>query len=93
MNNHWRPFISRCNYCTIPYTVIGRLETMEEDLQYIKQITSLEFELVKKNPSSGGSTTDLARMYFGQLNKTVMMQLYELYRVDFEMFGYSMDMF
>ena len=65
---------------------------MEEDLQYIRQMAGVKFELVKKNPSSGGSTIDLARKYFGQLNKNVVMQLYELYRVDFEMFGYSVDL-
>ena len=85
------PFITGCDYCTVPYTVIGRLETMEEDLLYIGQMAGVQFRLEKMNPSSGGSTSDKAREYFSQLDREVVLQLYELYKVDFEMFGYSME--
>ena len=26
---HWKPFIDRCHHCSIPYTVIGRIETFQ----------------------------------------------------------------
>ena len=93
LNAHWLPFTPRCAYCTVPYTVIGKLETMDEDLRYIKQMAGVKFELMKENQSSGGSTTDLTRKYFKQLDKKVVLQLFELYRVDFEMFGYSLEHF
>ena len=32
---HWRPYNARCSYCDIPYNVIGRIETFEEDIKYI----------------------------------------------------------
>ena len=32
---HWRPYNARCSYCDIPYSVIGRIETFEEDVKYI----------------------------------------------------------
>ena len=32
---HWRPYNARCLYCDIPYNVIGRVETFEEDMKYI----------------------------------------------------------
>ena len=35
INEHWRPFNGRCLYCDIPYNVIGRMETFEEDVHYI----------------------------------------------------------
>ena len=35
VNTHWRPFNGRCLYCDIPYHVIGRMETFEEDARYI----------------------------------------------------------
>ena len=56
---------------------------MDEDFRYIKQMAGIEIELVKENQSSGGSTTDLTRKYFEQLDKKVVLQLFELYRVDF----------
>ena len=41
--------------------------------------------------SSGGSTKDLAKNYFSELDITIVMKLYEFYKVDFEMFDYSPD--
>ena len=94
INNHWRPFIVNAKYCTIPYTVIGRLETMEQDLHYISKMAGLEFKKgVRRQSSSGGSTTELARKYFMKLDSNVVRQLYQCYEVDFEMFGYSVESF
>ena len=41
--------------------------------------------------SSGGSTKDLSKNYFSELDITIVMKLYEFYKVDFEMFDYSPD--
>ena len=41
--------------------------------------------------SSGGNTKDLARKYFSELDVETVKRLYMLYKVDFEMFGYSPD--
>ena len=40
VDQHWRPFTARCAYCDIPYDVVGRIETFQEDIRYI---------LLKKN--------------------------------------------
>ena len=39
--------------------------------------------------SSGGGTNELARKYFSQLSLDTVKKLYNIYQVDFEMFGYS----
>ena len=41
--------------------------------------------------SSGGSTKDLARIYFSEMDIDTVKRLYQLYKVDFEMFGYTPD--
>ena len=41
--------------------------------------------------SSGGSTGQLAELYFSQLEVETVTRLYNLYRHDFLMFGYSPD--
>ena len=65
---------------------------MDEDLQYIGKMTGIEFEQLHKNEhSKGGNTDDVLEDYFAQLDRKVVMKLYEMYRVDFEMFGYSLD--
>ena len=47
--------------------------------------------ILESHVSSGGSTKDLARKYFSELDLDTVASLYNLYKVDFEMFGYSPD--
>ena len=72
---------------------MGRLETLQEDLNFIGQMAGVKLETISTNPSRGGSTSDLARKYFGQLDRRIVKKLYKLYKVDFEMFGYSPDLY
>ena len=94
LNQHWHPYITRCGYCSVPYTVVGRLETMSEDLYYIGQMSrGVKFKKVESNRSGGGSTSRLAKTLFGQIDRGLVMRLYEFYKADFEMFGYTPDAF
>ena len=43
MNGHWKPFISRCWYCDIPYTIIVKAETLAEDQKYLGLMANVEF--------------------------------------------------
>ena len=43
MDSHWLPFISRCGYCNIPYTVIARAENIAEDQKYIGHMANVTF--------------------------------------------------
>ena len=47
----------------------------------------------KLNYSSGGKTEELAKKYFSQMRKEDIEKLYEMYFLDFEMFGYSPEDF
>ena len=93
LDKHWKPFISRCAFCDIPYRVIARAETFQEDQKFIAQLAGVQFEQLEAHHSSGGSTRDLAKMYFGQLGRRTVDRLFGLYQVDFEMFGYSPDLY
>jgi len=93
LDKHWKPFISRCAFCDIPYRVIAKAETFEEDQLYIGQLAGVKLEQVESHHSSGGSTRDLARGYFQQLDTNTVDKLYKLYQVDFEMFGYSPELY
>ena len=104
---HWKPFISRCGYCDIPYKVIAKAENFAEDQKFIGKLANIDFEpfgryihtltfvklvdvsFLATHVSSGGSTKELARKYFSQLNLDTVKKLYNIYQVDFEMFGYS----
>lgn len=45
-----------------------------------------------KNPAKGRTaTTNLISSYYTQLTKKEILNLYEIYRYDFELFGYTLD--
>lgn len=89
LDKHWKPFISRCGYCDVPYTVIARAETIAEDQKYIGHMANVTFHKIETHVSSGGSTKDLAKKYFSEMDIVTVKRLYKLYKVDFDMFGYS----
>ena len=44
LNIHWKPFISRCGYCDIPYKVIGKAENFREDQKFIGKLANIDFK-------------------------------------------------
>ena len=33
LDSHWFPYYTKCNYCSMNYSFIGRMETFDEDLK------------------------------------------------------------
>ena len=46
LDNHWKPFISRCAYCDVRYSVIAKAETIEEDQKYIGYMANVTFQQI-----------------------------------------------
>jgi len=92
MDVHWEPYTARCGYCSIQYSVIAQLETFQEDLHYIGRLAGVTFSQIVTHHSSG-NTTSLAREYFRQMDRHTVWKLYQLYQIDFELFGYSPDLY
>ncbi len=95
-------FLCRCAYCDVPYDVIGKLESFDEDFRLIVRDAGLEDalsmgsdvrlnELTKKDRDQEGRKKEHERTvrYLQQLDFVRRARIYELYRMDFEMFGYS----
>ena len=90
----FRPYINNCHYCYVNYEVIGHLEDSFEDTMYIamkQNLTTLLPELTKTNRKTKGkkSSQDRIEHYMSQLNTKQKRKLYELYQLDFELFGYD----
>ena len=93
MDQHWKPFIAECSYCEIPYAVIARTETFEEDQKFIGQLAGVNFKKTVANAGRGvNSTKDAVKIYFEQLNRQTVEELFKFYQMDFEMFGYSQEL-
>ena len=45
--------------------------------------------LYQLNSSNGKSTQSLTKTYFSALNETLLKEVYNLYKIDFEMFEYE----
>ena len=95
-----RPFYHRCSYCDIHYDVIGFMEDFKEDFRYIvskKNMTELlQKESVAKNQVSKVGSEPLnqkIQRYFSLLEERVRWDLYHLYKIDFELFGYAASEF
>ena len=91
----YRPFHHRCSYCDVNCDVIGSLEDFNADTEYIIQkrnLTALEGQKTYLgNPTQDPGRSHELRIesYFSNLSVGAKQRLYELYKIDFEMFGYD----
>ena len=112
-NEHWEPQYMHCNYCNIRYDMIGRVENLENDLEYIAMVKNFSRDLhnlkdnlhlhpsgvkrpetptesfMKKNNMT--EKIDKTKRYFMQLSTNQVKAIYNMYKIDFEMFGYSTE--
>ena len=67
------------------------METFTSDADYVMSKIGMKKNnlFYKGNESTGNSTTDLALRLFAKLPQDLKKQLYELYKIDFEMFEYD----
>ena len=80
------------------YNVIGTFETIKEDVEYIAQesklnvnITSFPWTNKKNHLITDTSQEPLSIKYFRQIDRDSIHKLYNIYKIDFEMFGYSVQ--
>ena len=89
--------IIRCAFCSLPYDFIGKIETFTEDLLYV--FDHARWKPGEKRPDSNLQTNTTPKkknrtvQYFSQLGSMDKIELYKMYELDFEMFGYSADMY
>ena len=67
------------------------METFTNDTEYVMSKIGMKDKDLEyhEHKSDGDSTADLALELFAKLPKYLKKQLYELYKIDFEMFEYD----
>ncbi|KAF2364680.1 Sulfotransferase [Trinorchestia longiramus] len=90
-DEHWRPIHLMCPPCASKYDVIAKMETFNEDTQYVIHQLGLEDRLSVEwiHASGSSSSADIAKTYYSQLTREQVLALYEKYRLDFELFAYD----
>ncbi|KAJ8925890.1 hypothetical protein NQ315_009742 [Exocentrus adspersus] len=92
LDMHWTPIVEFCTPCMFNFKVIAHTETLQEDQMYLIKKARLE-RLIKpewKNPGRGTTANQLEK-YYSQLTRSQILQLYHIYRYDFELFNYSIQ--
>ena len=102
-NIHWTPYHNFCLLCDISYKAVGRMETFNDDVKYIllKSNATIANENYKYSNVFHSSAKDRnkplpnkakktdTQKYMSQLTQLQVNQLYQMYKVDFEMFQYN----
>uniref|UniRef100_A0A182PK88 Carbohydrate sulfotransferase n=1 Tax=Anopheles epiroticus TaxID=199890 RepID=A0A182PK88_9DIPT len=90
---HWCPVNNLCTPCLARYDFIMKLETYEQDMAVLIKAARLQgkVKLVKVNHARKESLETLMHKYFSQITQKQMDMLYSIYKIDFELFGYSAE--
>ena len=91
-NLHWMGYHDRCLPCRFNYTAIVKLETAKTDHKYVlRQSGLLKFgaDFEHAHQTKGGKTESVRRKYFSQIDCSLLRLVYDMYRVDFQLFGYQ----
>ncbi|XP_057367487.1 uncharacterized protein LOC130688523 [Daphnia carinata] len=94
-DSHWVPFHRYCSPCSVFYDVIGKLETAFDDFQYIWEKTGLETKFpvpwINHKTLPSKSKIALEKKYYSSLPRELILRFYDAFRMDFELFDYSIN--
>ncbi|XP_035435642.1 carbohydrate sulfotransferase 11 isoform X1 [Spodoptera frugiperda] len=94
LDMHWTPYTTFCTPCKFNFDVILKFETLDEDQKFLIQLAHLQ-DIVKpewKNSGKGTTATvHIISNLYARLNRRQLDGLYDLYKDDFRLFGYSID--
>lgn len=92
-DDHWMPYYLHCTPCLVEYDIIAKFETLDRDQSYVVQRAGLQGRIKPfwKHLTKGKKTADTVSKYFATITKVELIKLYSKYRLDFELFDYSID--
>ena len=88
LDHHWAPQVHLSKPCTTNYTLIGSHEHFVDDTSAIIKILNFNSTVPKANSSPRSYKKPLSYWY-NQLEPAMISDLQELYRLDFQIFGYN----
>ncbi|EDV50246.1 carbohydrate sulfotransferase 11 isoform X1 [Drosophila erecta] len=90
---HFVAATSFCTPCLIRFDMILKFESLAEDQLYLIEKTGLKRVIapVWRNMGKGRKTHELQQQFYAQLTRQEMLELYEYYKYDFELFDYDIQ--
>lgn len=86
---HWKDYNSRCHPCIYNYNFIAKLETVEDDMRYLRKKLSVPQAYNEVFLRIGKLVKHNETELFRKLPKTLVHKLYNRYSFDFLVFGYN----
>ncbi|XP_066977729.1 carbohydrate sulfotransferase 10-like [Macrobrachium rosenbergii] len=89
----WQPYWTKCGVCAHDFQLIMKTETLEEDERFLVKLANLhELDKIYEWRHSKKSNIEKEE-FFKQLSTKQVHSLYQRYRLDFLLFGYSIDQY
>ena len=92
LDPHFRPIHMLSKPCVLKYDFLGRFETLHEDIDYVLQkmfklntTDNLSFHRMSKETNNS-----VIGQYYNNIPSSDVKKLIEMYKLDFELFGYSL---
>ena len=97
MDEHWKPVITLCSACAegMKFDFVIKFENLAEEERYLTErlgITTLIKQRWENKNLAGNMTHEIKDMYFNMLSEEEIWQLYTMYQMDFDMFGYELEL-
>ena len=89
---HWMPMYQHCSLCTVDYDYVFKSENLhDEERRWLENviIDTSETNVESKDQNVAGINADIAKLYLNTLDLEDVKNLFELYKTDFLLFGYS----
>ena len=99
LDEHWIPINIYCSVCNVDYKAIIHFEYLKDEneflSEYIKPGSSKDFQHLLQYYQFHHSVNDedIMEKYLAQLRRQDIEMLYQLYKFDFEAFGYPKPIF
>ena len=92
INDHWSSIHDLCHPCLMKYNYIAKVETYDRDSKYIQNKIAkdnLTFPNENRDLVSKEKKKELLHRYYSDVSKDILDKIREIYRLDFELFGYD----
>ena len=89
---HWRPMIDLCLPCSMEYDIVGKFETLYQDVEFLlRKLNESEMSQLfrSSNQQQTPKTTSLLEHSMNLLSHQQLIDLFRIYEEDFRIFGYQ----
>jgi hypothetical protein len=89
---HWKPYSTLCHVCTFKYNFIGKYETMQDDLNFLRSKVGLDStDWNIDNYFSTGKTREYYKSMYSKFPIHLMCNLKNFYNDDLSLFNYQFE--